>query len=104
MPDRLGQVRLPTGNRYPATLGPNEVKLVVCGMAELKSGFGFRLHALLVPSGQESSVVERFNLPAHLALGAVVFGVMVSLLAGLFPATRAARGSPGRGAPGGLTL
>jgi putative ABC transport system permease protein len=43
---------------------------------------------------QNLPVAHVFSVPWWLVLGAIAFAVMVSLAAGLFPATRAARLNP----------
>ena len=47
---------------------------------------------LLKPQG--ASYVDFFSLPPYLALGAILFAVMISIVAALYPAARAARIDP----------
>lgn len=45
-------------------------------------------------ASQGAPTMEMFHVPPGLALGAIAFGLLVSLLAGLYPAARAARVDP----------
>jgi putative ABC transport system permease protein len=47
-----------------------------------------------IMAAQDAPRVDLFHLPLLVALGAVVFGVLISLLAGVHPAARAARTDP----------
>jgi putative ABC transport system permease protein len=43
---------------------------------------------------QGASYVDFFSLPPYLSLGAILFAVVISILAALYPAARAARIDP----------
>ncbi len=47
---------------------------------------------ILKPQG--ASYVDFFSLPPYLSLGAILFAVVISILAALYPAARAARIDP----------
>ncbi len=47
-----------------------------------------------IMASQETPIVELFYIPPLAALGAILFGIVVSLLAGLYPAARAVKVDP----------
>ncbi|HEX8708934.1 MAG TPA: ABC transporter permease [Pyrinomonadaceae bacterium] len=66
--------------------------LVAWGIDALANRLAFRF--ILEPRG--ASYVDFFALPAYLWLGAILFAVLVSIIAALYPAARAARIDPVR--------
>ncbi|MBC7911728.1 MAG: FtsX-like permease family protein, partial [Pyrinomonadaceae bacterium] len=66
--------------------------LVAWGIDEAANRLAYRF--VLKPQG--ASYVDFFALPPYLWLGAIVFAVLVSILAALYPAARAARIDPVR--------
>lgn len=73
---------------------------LIGALAGLACGWVFsRIGSLVVReimAAQGAPRIDLFHLPPLLALGAVVFGVLLSLLAGVHPAARAARIDPVR--------
>jgi ABC-type antimicrobial peptide transport system permease subunit len=59
-------------------------------------GIANRLAYRFILKPQGASFVDFFSLPPYLWLGAIVFALLVSILAALYPATRAARIDPVR--------
>jgi ABC-type lipoprotein release transport system permease subunit len=47
---------------------------------------------ILKPQG--ASFIDFFSMPIYLSIGAILFALLVSILAALYPATRAARIDP----------
>lgn len=66
--------------------------LVAWGIAAAANRLTYRF--LLKPQG--ANYVDFFALPAYLWLGAIVFAVLISIIAALYPAARAARIDPVR--------
>ncbi len=66
--------------------------LVAWGIDEIANRLAYRF--VLKPQG--ASYVDFFALPPYLWLGAIIFAVLVSILAALYPAARAARIDPVR--------
>jgi putative ABC transport system permease protein len=66
--------------------------LAAWGIAAVANRLTYRF--LLKPQG--ASYVDFFALPAYLWLGAIVFAVLISIIAALYPAARAARIDPVR--------
>ncbi len=59
-------------------------------------GLANRLAYRFILKPQGASFVDFFYLPAYLAIGAILFALIVSILAALYPASRAARIDPVR--------
>jgi len=59
-------------------------------------GISNRLAYRFILKPQGASFVDFFSLPPYLWLGAIVFALVVSILAALYPAARAARIDPVR--------
>ncbi len=74
----------------------------VCGgvigviVAWLIDGIANRLAYRFILKPQAASFVDFFSLPPWLAIGAVIFALIISILAALYPAARAARIDPVR--------
>ena len=66
--------------------------LVAWGIDALANRLAYRF--ILKPQG--ASFIDFFDLPPYLWLGAILFALMVSILAALYPASRAARIDPVR--------
>jgi len=66
--------------------------LVAWGIDALANRLAYRF--ILKPQG--ASFIDFFDLPIYLTLGAILFALMVSILAALYPASRAARIDPVR--------
>ncbi|HKN83000.1 MAG TPA: hypothetical protein VJW17_06180, partial [Pyrinomonadaceae bacterium] len=66
--------------------------LVAWGIDGLANRLTYRF--ILKPQG--ASFIDFFSLPPYLWLGAILFAVIVSILAALYPASRAARIDPVR--------
>ena len=66
--------------------------LLAWGIDGLANRLAYRF--LLKPQG--ASFIDFFNLPIYLTLGAILFALIVSILAALYPASRAARIDPVR--------
>src|SRR5689334_18005857 len=66
--------------------------LVAWGIDALANRLAYRF--ILKPQG--ASFIDFFNLPPYLSLGAIAFALVVSILAALYPASRAARIDPVR--------
>jgi ABC-type lipoprotein release transport system permease subunit len=66
--------------------------LVAWGIDAVANRLAYRF--ILKPQG--ASFVDFFSLPAYLSLGAILFAIVVSILAALYPAARAARIDPVR--------
>jgi ABC-type lipoprotein release transport system permease subunit len=66
--------------------------LVAWGIDGLANRLAYRL--ILKPQG--ASFIDFFSLPPYLSIGAVVFALLVSIAAALYPAARAARIDPVR--------
>ena len=66
--------------------------LVAWGIDELANYLAYRF--ILKPQG--ASFIDFFDLPPYLWLGAIVFALLVSIAAALYPASRAARIDPVR--------
>jgi ABC-type lipoprotein release transport system permease subunit len=66
--------------------------LVAVGIDELANYLAYRF--ILKPQG--ASYVDFFSIPPYLWLGAILFALIVSILAALYPAARAARIDPVR--------
>ncbi len=77
-----------------------EAGLIGLAGSALGLGLGWGVSRILslvakrIMVGQGAPALELFRLPVYLALGAIAFGIGVSLLAGLYPAARAARTDP----------
>ena len=59
-------------------------------------GVANRLAYRFILKPQGASFIDFFNLPLYLSLGAILFALVVSILAALYPASRAARIDPVR--------
>jgi len=59
-------------------------------------GIANRLAYRFILKPQGASFVDFFSLPPYLSLGAIAFALVVSILAALYPAARAARIDPVR--------
>jgi ABC-type lipoprotein release transport system permease subunit len=59
-------------------------------------GIANRLAYRFILKPQGASFVDFFSLPPYLSIGAVLFALIVSILAALYPAARAARIDPVR--------
>ncbi|HEX3248003.1 MAG TPA: FtsX-like permease family protein [Pyrinomonadaceae bacterium] len=66
--------------------------LLAWGIDALANRLAYRF--ILKPQG--ASFIDFFNLPLYLSVGAIVFALVVSILAALYPASRAARIDPVR--------
>lgn len=66
--------------------------LIAWGIAGLANRLAYRF--ILKPQG--ASFIDFFSLPIYLWMGAVLFALLVSILAALYPASRAARIDPVR--------
>lgn len=66
--------------------------LLAWGIDGLANRLAYRF--ILKPQG--ASFIDFFNLPLYLSLGAILFALVVSILAALYPASRAARIDPVR--------
>ena len=66
--------------------------LLAWGIDALANRLAYRF--ILKPQG--ASFIDFFDLPLYLSLGAIVFALVVSILAALYPASRAARIDPVR--------
>ena len=66
--------------------------LMAWGIDALANRLAYRF--ILKPQG--ASFVDFFSLPPYLSLGAILFALLVSILAALYPAARAARIDPVR--------
>ncbi len=66
--------------------------LVAWGVAELANRLAYRF--VLKPQG--ASFIDFFSMPIYLSLGAILFALIISILAALYPASRAARIDPVR--------
>ena len=66
--------------------------LVAWGISELANRLAYRF--VLKPQG--ASFIDFFSMPIYLSLGAILFALMISILAALYPASRAARIDPVR--------
>jgi len=66
------------------------VTLLAWGIDAVANRLAYRF--FLKPQG--ASFVDFFSLPFYLSLGAIVFALVVSILAALYPASRAARIDP----------
>ena len=66
--------------------------LVAWGIDELANRLAYRF--ILKPQG--ASFIDFFSMPIYLSLGAILFALIVSILAALYPASRAARIDPVR--------
>ena len=64
--------------------------LVAWGVDGIANRLAYRF--ILKPQG--ASYVDFFSLPPYLSLGAILFAVVISILAALYPAARAARIDP----------
>lgn len=63
-------------------------------LAWVIDGIANRLAYRFILKPQGASYVDFFSLPPYLSLGAVVFALLISILAALYPAARAARIDP----------
>jgi len=59
-------------------------------------GVANRLAYRFVLKPQGASFIDFFSLPPYLSIGAILFALIVSILAALYPASRAARIDPVR--------
>jgi ABC-type lipoprotein release transport system permease subunit len=59
-------------------------------------GIANRLAYRFILKPQGASFIDFFSLPLYLSLGAIVFALLVSIAAALYPASRAARIDPVR--------
>ncbi|HEY0729933.1 MAG TPA: FtsX-like permease family protein, partial [Pyrinomonadaceae bacterium] len=66
--------------------------LLACGIDTLANNLAYRF--ILKPQG--ASFIDFFDLPPYLTIGAILFALMVSIAAALYPASRAARIDPVR--------
>ncbi len=66
--------------------------LVAWGISELANRLAYQF--VLKPQG--ASFIDFFSMPIYLSLGAILFALMISILAALYPASRAARIDPVR--------
>jgi ABC-type antimicrobial peptide transport system permease subunit len=66
--------------------------LVAWGIDEVANRLAYRF--ILKPQG--ASFVDFFSMPPYLWLGAIVFALIISISAALYPAARAARIDPVR--------
>jgi ABC-type antimicrobial peptide transport system permease subunit len=66
--------------------------LVAWGIDGLANRLAYRF--ILKPQG--ASFIDFFSLPIYLSVGAILFALVVSILAALYPASRAARIDPVR--------
>jgi ABC-type antimicrobial peptide transport system permease subunit len=66
--------------------------LLAWGIDAVANRLAYRF--ILKPQG--ASFIDFFNLPLYLSVGAIVFALVVSILAALYPASRAARIDPVR--------
>jgi putative ABC transport system permease protein len=63
-------------------------------LAWVVDGIANRLAYRFILKPQGASYVDFFSLPPYLSLGAVLFAVMISIIAAMYPAARAARIDP----------
>jgi ABC-type lipoprotein release transport system permease subunit len=66
--------------------------LLAWGISALANRLAYRF--VLKPQG--ASFVDFFDLPLYLTVGAILFALLVSIAAALYPASRAARIDPVR--------
>jgi putative ABC transport system permease protein len=87
LPPEIARLIREASAAFPVLLGRGEIELTVCGIAELQSGFGFRVHDLLVPpvtarSLDRLSFSDPFELMAQLnSLGSRGYPLAVVTLA-----------------------
>ena len=87
LPPEIARLIKEASAAFPVLLGRGELELTVCGIAELQSGFGFRVHDLLVPSVTARSLdrlsfSDPFELMAQLnSLGSRGYPLAVVTLA-----------------------
>jgi putative ABC transport system permease protein len=87
LPPEIGRLIKEAAAAFPVLLGRGELELTVCGIAELQSGFGFRVQDLLVPSKTARSLdrlsfSDPFELMAQLnSLGGQGYPLAVVTLA-----------------------